>query len=197
MIKRIYLFFGYCWIALFIQGCTVTFVQPYDEKLVDATESFYKLAANKIEEARAKAPDSRELKEGEAAESNSGHISHFVSTYSTLKIEANSLVIRALVSSGQVDEMALPVHQKIEDIISRSVPSNCAGASASIGGPITLTVQNYLDLKCLVVHWSVQHEQAPNKILKKSNWESRQIALMNMIISLQKAESFKKVANVD
>lgn len=182
---------------IFLQSCTVTFVQPYDEKLVDATDAFYKSTSLALENARLNSPDSRRLKEGEDASSNSGHISKYENTYSKLKIEANALIIRSLVNSEKVDKTVTGAHDQINTLISESLPSNCTNGEATIPGQITLTVQNYLDLKCLVTYWEVQHRNAPNEILTKHNWEVRQRPLMQMIVDIQKAESFKKVAKVN
>lgn len=182
---------------LLVQSCTVTFVQPYDEKLVDATESFYKDTSLAIEEAREKSPLNRNNIDPNKPEENSGHLSKHAMFYSKAKVNANALIIRAMVNSGKVDKIAVNTHVEIEEVISKSLPSNCANDRATISGQITLTLQNYLDLKCLVTHWEVQHKNAPNEVLKKVNWESRQVSLMGMIVSIQKAESFKTEATVD
>lgn len=184
-------------LILFVQSCTVTFVQPYDEKLVDATESFYKDTSLAIESAREKSPVNRDNVDPSKPEENSGHLSQYASFYSKAKVNANALIIRAMVNSGKVDKIAANTHIEIEEVISKSLPSNCKNDRAAISGQITLTLQNYLDLKCLVTHWEVQHKSAPHEILKKVNWESRQVSLMGMVVSIQKAESFKKEAKVD
>lgn len=197
MIKHNYLIFTAAFLVLFLQACTVTFVQPYDEKLVERTEAFYKTTALAIETARVNSPNTRKLNNGEEPSSNSGHLSKYENTYAKLKIDANSLIIRALVNSEKVDAIAVDAHDEINKLISESIPSNCAGSNAEISGQITLTVQNYLDLKCLITHWEVQHKQAPNEILTRHNWEARQRPLMQMIVDIQKSESFKKVAQVN
>lgn len=184
-------------LLLMVQSCTVTLVQPYDEKLVEATESFYKDTALAIESAREKAPLNRALPDGTVPSDNPGHISKYKNFYSNAKVSANSLIIRAMVNTEKVDKIAVDIHSQIETLISESLPSNCINDRAQITGDITLTLQNYLDLKCLVTHWEVQHTQAPHSILKKTNWESRQVTLMGMIVSIQKAESFKVNAIVD
>lgn len=184
-------------LLLMVQSCTVTFVQPYDEKLVESTEAFYKETALAIEKAREKSPINRNVPAGTKPNENVGHISKYKAFYSNAKIAANGLIIRAMVNTEKVDQIAVNVHTQIEDVISKSLPSNCAGDTAQITGEITLTLQNFLDLKCLITHWETQHNNAPNSILKKSNWESRQISLMGMIISIQKAEAFKTTATVN
>ncbi len=154
-------------VCFMLQACTVTLVQPYDEKLLDGTEAYYKQVSQEIEKARIASPKTRNLADGQSPSSSSGHISHFKNMYSKFKIDANALIIRAVVNSYQVDSVAGTIHKKIEDFISSSFPSNCEGSNAMIEGQVTLTVQNYLDLKCLVVHWETQHIDAPNQILKK------------------------------
>jgi hypothetical protein len=180
-----------------VQSCTVTFVQPYDEKLVDATEAFYKETSLAIEEAKEKSPVSRVNIDPGKASDNSGHLSKHTMFYSKAKVNANALIIRAMVNSGKVDKIGLTIQSEIDEVISKALPSNCKNDHASISGQITLTLQNYLDLKCLVTHWEVQHKNAPNEILKKVNWEGRQVSLMGMIVSIQRAETFKAEATVD
>jgi len=182
---------------LLVQSCTVTFVQPYDEKLVEATESFYKETSLAIEEAREKSPLNRNGIDPNKPEENTGHLSKYTTFYSKAKVNANALIIRAMVNSGKIDKIAKNIHKVIEEVISKSLPSNCDNERATISGEITLTLQNYLDLKCLVTHWEVQHKNAPYEVLKKVNWESRQVSLMGMIVSMQKAESFKTEASVN
>lgn len=184
-------------LALLVQSCTVTFVQPYDEKLVTATEEFYKETALGLEKARENSPKSRDIPNGSDASDNPGHLSKHTNFYSNAKIAANSLIIRAMINTEKVDKVADNVHKQIETLISQSLPSNCDSEKSQITGTVTLTLQNYLDLKCLVTHWEIQHTKAPNQVLKKSNWESRQISLMGMIVSIQKAESFKTNAIVN
>lgn len=188
----------YLILSLFLlQACTLTLVQPYDEKLVDATESFYKETSQAIEQAKEVSLTHRNALVPSKLESNPGHLSHHVSLYAKAKIAANALIIRAMVNSERVNGKAMVPHKEIETLISQSLPSNCTDDKANITGNITLTLQNFLDLKCLITHWEKQHQVAPNQILKKVNWESRQVSLMGMIVSIQKAEAFKLVAKVD
>lgn len=193
MIRRLTLVIG----VFLLQACTVTFVQPYDEKLVDGTEAFYKEVSKGLIEAESKSLEHRNPVIPLKPESNPGHISHYKLFYSSAMVSANSLIIRAMVNRGKVDEIALSVHKEIETIISEAVPSNCKDGKSVITEKITLTLQNYLDLKCLISNWEVQHLSAQNETLKKGNWEGRQISLMNMIVNIQKAESFKYEAQVN
>jgi len=181
-------------LVFIVQSCTLTFVHPYDEKLLDATEAFYKTHSLGIEEARAKSPISRNDVNAANPEENPGHMSHFSVFYAKAKIDANALIIRALVNSGNVDDNAAELHGEINDFIASSLPSNCNNDTALVSDQITLTLQNYLDLKCLVTHWQVQHQKAPHQVLKKVNWESRQVSLMRLIMSMQKAEALKVTA---
>jgi hypothetical protein len=182
---------------LLVQSCTVTLVQPYDEKLVEATESFYKDTSLAIEDARERSPINRDNIDPNKPEENTGHFSKYTTFYSKAKVNANALIIRAMVNSGKIDKIATDIHKEIEEVISKSLPSNCENDRATISGEITLTLQNYLDLKCLVTHWEVQHKGAPYEVFRKSNWESRQLSLMRMIVNIQKAESFKTEATVN
>lgn len=213
----------FVFLILLVQSCTVTFVQPYDEKLVDSTEAFYKDTSLAIEKARAKSPTSRKVNAPAtpginpdlvAQQSlfhadekvngspvspsvNPGHVSQHELFYAMTKVNANALIIRAMVNSGKVDDIARKAHQEINEVISQAIPTNCDGEKALISGNITLTLQNYLDLKCLVTTWQIQHDNAPNQILKKTNWESRQRSLTSAIIAIQSAETFKAKAKVN
>ncbi|WP_394202990.1 hypothetical protein [Shewanella waksmanii] len=182
--------------TLLLSACKLTLVQPYDEKLLSGTEAFYKSTALAIEQAREKSPKTRKLEPGQSAEQNSGYIGHYQSTYAKMRVDANALILRAMVNSGEVDSWAKTTQAKIDELITSAIPSNCASGKSNIND-ITLTVSNYLDLKCLVSYWQQQHEEAPNKILTSVNWESRQKSLMDMIIALQKTESFKKSTTAD
>ncbi|KPH93088.1 hypothetical protein AMS58_19370 [Pseudoalteromonas porphyrae] len=184
-------------LAFLVQACTVTVVQPYDEKLVSATEAFYKETALGLEKAREISPNNRNLPDGSTASDSLGHLSKHINFYSNAKIGANSLIIRAMINTEKVDKIATDVHKQIEKLISQSLPSNCSNDKAQVTGTVTLTLQNYLDLKCLITYWEVQHSTATHQILKKTNWESRQLSLMGMIVSIQKAESFKTKVTVN
>lgn len=186
-------------LLLSLSACkNLTLVQPYDERLVDGTEAFYKVAAAFVENARAASPEQRPAT---ASQGDSGHLSEFESGYANLLVEANALLLRAMVNSSQVDKLGQTAQSKISEFISEQVPTNCQGSSAMLGEEfVSLTVQNFLDLKCLVSHWRVQHEQAPCKgsaqpaicqVLTNGAWQRRQMALTAMVFAIQQAESAK------
>ena len=173
-------------------GCTtVKFVQPYDEALVTGVQNFYKSSAQFIEDAKRKSPQNRPSSEDT---SNTGHITHFTNGYDLLLIETNLLVMRAMVNSVKVDELGQSMQGKVTKLIDEKLPSVCIGNTAMLGDDFSsLTVQNFTDLKCVIANWKVQHENAPTKILTKGDWTRRHRTLIDIVFTIQKAESFKQI----
>jgi hypothetical protein len=179
--------------VLLLTSCeTVTFVQPYDEKLISGTEEIYKKAGKIIEAAKLVSPTERPR---EAVPPNTpGHYDQFKSKYSDLVVDANSLVLRSVVNSSQISALGITLQSKIEIFVSETIPSLCSGSAANFGidNP-SLTVQNMLDLKCLISNWDKQHQDPRTfKVLTSSDWSNRHVSLMRMIVEIQKAETFKK-----
>jgi len=56
---------------------------------------------------------------------------------------------------------------------------------------LTLTVRNFIDLKCLIATWDKQHKEAPGQVLTKVEWVNRHSALMSTVMSIESAETFK------
>ena len=179
-------------LIVFISGCTtVKFVQPYDDSLITGIQEFYKSTAKFVENGRQVSPSTRPNSEDS---SNKGHLSHYQDGYSNLLIEVNNLVIRSMVNSVKIGEIGQSMQAKVEQLIDESIPSVCAGTQALLGEEFTsLTVKNFADLKCLVSRWKVQHENAPSKTLTSGDWQRRHTTLMNMVIAIQQAESFKQI----
>lgn len=179
-------------LIVIISGCTtVKFVQPYDDSLITGIQEFYKSTAKFVENGKQVSPPTRPDSEDL---SNKGHLSHYQDGYSNLVIEVNNLIIRSMVNSVKVDELGKSMQDKVEQLIDESIPSVCAGTQARLGKEFTsLTVKNFADLKCLVSRWKVQHENAPSKTLTSGDWQRRHTTLMNVVIEIQRAESFKQV----
>lgn len=183
---------AFLYILLFVAGCsTVKFVQPYDDALVVGVQGFYKSTATFLEEGKQKSPATRPDTEDPQ---NSGHVSQYTDGYSRLIIDANSLIIRAMVNSVRIDELGQTMQDKVTSFIDEEMPSLCMGDDAVFGGDFaSLTVKNFSDLKCLITNWRVQHENAPGKTLTSFDWARRHRALLRIVVAIQRAETFKQV----
>jgi hypothetical protein len=125
---------------------------------------------------------------------NMGHLIHFNKGYDLLMIEANLLVMRAMINSVKLDELGKKMQEKVTILIDEDFPSVCDGNSAELGDDFTsLTVENFADLKCVVSRWKTQHKLAPTKILTKGDWKRRHKTLISIVFAIQKAESFKQI----
>jgi hypothetical protein len=185
--------------SLLIVGCPITLVQPYDEKLFNDTEAFYRKGAGIIEEGMESSPltddDRRRIKE---PEKSPAHYSKFAPKYGALLDDADLLIMRALAGSGKLDAIGEKINRKIEDLVGKEIelPAACKDLDEQFKDAASLTVKNYVDLKCLVVRWREQHADPvlteKTQILKKANWEGRKQNLFNAVLAIQKAEAFKK-----
>lgn len=183
-------------LSLALTGCTIKVVSPYDEKLFNDTEAFFKKANAMVEEGKAVSP----LKDEDRNEivtpgSHPGHFSVFAPKYDALMLDTDALILRAIVNSQTIDPFGSELHTKINDVIDKSMPSACPELLAELG-KVDLTAKNFVDLKCTVLRWKDQHADNSvtkgKNILKKANWEGRKIALFDIILAIQKAEGFKK-----
>ena len=189
----------FCLVTIFLSGCiTVNLVQPYDSDLYSNTESFYKKASALIADGVSVSPVSnkeRDLISSQEKEKHPGHYKQFKVKYDSLLIDANALILRALASSGRIDLKAQQIHTKIENAITKSSPGNCDDLQKQYSN-VSLTVRNFLDLKCMIGNWEKQHNSTKftggKLILKKANWEARSKTLFDGIIAIQKAEASKK-----
>lgn len=186
-------------VFLFIAGCTtVTLVQPYDADLYSNTESFYKKTSKMIAKGISVSPktnsDRKAIKDNNVEE-HPGHYNQFKDKYDSLLIDANSLILRALANSGSIDSNAQEMHTKIESAITNSIPNECDDLQNEFSS-VSLTVRNYIDMKCLIGKWGQQHNSKDSTgdklILKKANWEARSKTLFQGILAIQKSEASKK-----
>lgn len=184
--------------ALFLGGCAVTLVQPYDEKLLTDTEAIFKKASSMIDDGIANSPKTDEERAAILKpESHSAHVSKFEGRYAALNTDADALILRALSKAEEVDRIGQTLQGKIINLVDNSLPSQCDDIEKELGLATTsLTVKNYIDLKCLLVRWKTQHSDAKltrnTGVLKRTNWELRKSAMFSATLAIQKAENIKK-----
>ncbi|MBV2130817.1 hypothetical protein [Arsukibacterium indicum] len=171
-------------------GCAAaTLVQPYDEKLLTGSEQFYRKAATIIEHSKMQSPTERPTTEDP---SHPGHSANMENLYAELLIDTNILLLRALANSEQVDTSGQLLQSKITRYIDNALPSNCDNSADDIRAEFSsLTVKNFVDLKCLVVNWQAQHQAAPGKVLTQADWSRRHVSLVRFIVAIQQAEVAK------
>lgn len=185
-----------------LSGCiTVHLVQPYDADLYSNTEAFYKKASATIAKGINVSPklpkDVKAIPE-ESKEQHPGHYNQFKNDYDILIVDSNSLILRSLSNSGQIDEIGRNIQTKIEEAIVSTFPASCDSLHETFSS-VSLTTRNYIDLKCLIGRWSIDHQgngaediTYGKQVLKKANWEARDKTLFESILAIQKAEASKK-----
>ena len=111
-------------------------------------------------------------------------------------LDADALILRAIVNGQEVGLIGAETQKKINQLIDESSPSTCNDLAETREARASLTAMNYVDMKCMVIKWKDQHgDQEITKgksILKSGNWEGRKQALFGAILAIQKAEGFKK-----
>lgn len=178
-------------------GCYVTLVQPYDEKLLTETEAIFKKASAMIDDGIAASPTTDENRSSiKKPEDHPAHISKFDERYRSLSTDADALVLRALAKSQDVSPVGDKLQKKISDLIEQALPSQCEDLEGEPGvSTSSLTVKNYIDLKCILVRWEAQHADVKltqgTQILKRTNWELRKTTIFGAILAIQKAETSK------
>lgn len=187
--------------SLLSGGCATTLVQAYDDKLFTDTEALFKKAATMIDDGLAKSPRTDAdraaiLAQGQAA-AHPAHALKFEARYNELATDSDALILRALVKSQEVGALGEKLQRKIGTLIEESIPSACPEADAEFKSMTSsLTVANYLDLKCLFVTWKARHSDSKltesTGILKRVNWELRKSTLFAAVLAIQKAEAAKK-----
>lgn len=181
-----------------LTGCTtITLVEPYDDKLFNDTETFFKNADAMIELGRFVSPrDDGERAAIADPTLHPGHISAFESKYNQLLVDSDALILRAVANSQGVDYLGSKIGKEVNKIIDESLPSSCKDLEEARAAETSLTAMNFVDLKCIVIKWKEQHgdQELTNgkSILKKANWQGRKIALFDAVLAIQKAEGFKK-----
>lgn len=184
--------------ALFVGGCAVTLVQPYDEKLLNDTEAIFKRASSIIDDGVSNSPKTDDQRAAiQKPESHSAHISQFQGRYAALSTDADALILRALSKAEEVDRIGQKLQGQINALVENSLPSQCDDIEKELGlASTSLAVKNYIDLKCLIVRWKAQHSDPTltqgTGILKRTNWELRKSAIFSATLAIQKAEASKK-----
>jgi hypothetical protein len=181
---------------LLIPGCTTRLVQPYNEKLLNDTEAFYKKAATMIEEGRAASPKTDEQRDAISIPArHPANVSAFEPKYNALVVDSETLILGAMTGDKQISSAGKAIQGKINELIEETVPTQCPELRAEVG-KAGLTAANFVDLKCLILKWRAEHGNETltrgTGILKKANWEGRKVVLFNTILAIQTAESFKK-----
>lgn len=189
--------------SILLSGCdTVKLIQPYDADLYKNTESFYKQASLVIARGVSVSPNTpaevRGIPAGTEA-SHPGHYSKFKDNYDELLIDSNALILRSLANSGTVGQLGQAIQAKIESAITQTLPSECDDLQGNFPG-VSLTTRNYIDLKCLMGRWRVEHQGLSpqgdltygKQVLKSGNWEGRHKTLFTAILAIQQAEASKK-----
>lgn len=130
-------------------------------------------------------------------ESHSAHVSKFEGRYAALSTDADALILRALSKAEEVDWVGQKLQGQINNLVENSLPSQCDEIEKELGLATTsLTVKNYIDLKCLIVRWKAQHSDPKltkdTGILKRTNWELRKSTIFSATLAIQKAETSKK-----
>lgn len=183
--------------TLFVGGCAVTLVQPYDEKLLTDTEAIFKKASSMIDDGITNSPNTDEERSAIAKpESHLAHVSKFDGRYAALSTDADALILRALSKTEEVDQIGRKLQGQINELVEKSLPSQCDDIEDELGLAATsLTVKNYIDLKCLIVRWNAQHSEPAltkgTSILKRTNWELRRSTIFSTILAIQRAETTK------
>ena len=193
---------------IFLSACTVTLVQPYDEKLLTDTESLFKKASAMVDDGQLVSPrtddDRRKVKAAAILPkdptplvAHPAHASQFAKRYNELQTDADALILRALSKNQGTSPIGERLQLKIEKLIEESIPSNCPETDSEFSNlTASLTVKNYVDLKCILVNWKHQHSDPKltedTEILKKSNWELRRSTLFASVLAIQSAETAKK-----
>lgn len=184
--------------AFLVGGCAVTLVQPYDEKLLTDTEAIFKKASSMIDDGISNSPKTDEDRSViSKPERHLAHASKFEGRYSELSTDADALILRALSKADDVDRIGQKLQVQIIKLVDESLPSQCDDVEKDLGVITTsLTVKNYIDLKCLIVRWKAQHSDPDltkrTGILKRVNWELRKSTIFSAILAIQKAETSKK-----
>jgi hypothetical protein len=177
-------------------ACNIKLVQPFNEKLFNDTEALYKKAAEMIAEGKAVSPKTDDQRAAiSVLIEHPAHISSFESKYDALIVDSEALILQAMAGSQEIDAAGQAIQGKIDELIDASLPSKCPDLQAEFA-KVSLTAKNFVDLKCLILKWQAEHGDEKltkgTSILKKANWEGRKAVLFNIILAIQKAESFKK-----
>ena len=185
-------------IFLLLIGCTIKLVQPYDEKLLADTDAIFKKASLMIDDGIQVSPTTDDARKLLASKSdNLAKATNFDIRYLGLSTDADALILKALSKSQDIDPAGKVIENKVTNLIEKKLPiEECKAIENDIGNTYqSLTVKNYIDLKCMFVLWQIQHNDDDltnkTKILKQINWELRKKSLFSAILAIEKAETSK------
>ncbi len=183
---------------LILAGCTRQLVQPYDARLLDDAEAFYRNAAAMIDYGATVSPANDDARAAiDEPDLHEGHASNFRAHYASAISEVDVMLLRALASQQQISTVGERLQTRINGLLDEALPSACAELQAEMADVATrrLTVANLVDLKCLLIRWQAQHEDPAltrgSFILKRSNWALRKSALFKAVLSIEMAERAK------
>lgn len=187
------------WLFAALSACTVRLVQPHDDRLVSGNEDLFRTASQLVDDGYALSPrtDAERAAIRKPADSDA-HYAKFEPRYDALIRDSDLLILRAMAGSGQVDPLGDRLQAKIEQLIEQAVPSVCQDLKQSFDalGATSLTVRNFVDLKCLLTRWKDQHADDTltrgTGILKKANWEGRRQSLFRITLAIERAEASKQ-----
>lgn len=202
--------------ALLASCSSIKLVQTYDENLFNKTETFYEAASKVILRGESESlPLKSIMRLALPGSKPNKHVSHFLNfkdDYEKLIVQTNSLVLRAMLGSEQLNEKTLALHDKVADSINEKLPLKCGDVIPQTTG-ISLTVQSYISLQCRVIEWQKQHRDRTIKPLKgafsekefakigketidglltQKEWYARKKALFESVLDIQKAQARKK-----
>lgn len=178
---------SFTFLIISLNSCSVTLVQPFDEKLLSDTDAFYKISAEVIIQGETVSP--RYLKDVTINSQHPAHYSKFEQKYNSLIVSVDALILRAMSGSQKIDTAGKYIQEKLTKLVEASIPTYCPELRREIG-TVSLTAQNFVDLKCMILKWKEDHKKAG--IVKKGLWEGRKRTLFNLILAIQSAERFKK-----
>jgi hypothetical protein len=186
-----------CAISLcLMSGCTTTLVQPYDDKLFDDTEAVYRKISAVVLEGLLVSPLRDDERQRIASpEKHPGHYLKFEDKYEDLIIETDLLIIRAAANYQAVDAAGVAAQERLGGLIEEKIKTQCPEMQDKFKS-VGLTAGNYLDLQCVILSWRTQHRNPEvtqgTGILKRANWEARSNGVFDIVLAIQKSESFKK-----
>jgi len=182
-----------------LPGCAARLVQPYDAQLVDGTEEIFKTASAVIDDGFIASPRTdAERAAIRKPETSDAHFLKFQPRYDALIRQTDLLILRSMAGSNGIDPLGQKLQGKVEQVIESAVPSVCQDLTQTFNdlGATSLTVKNFVDLKCLLSRWKDQHQDPQltrgSLILKKANWEGRRQSLFEIVLPIERAELSKK-----
>ncbi|WP_420549466.1 hypothetical protein [Curvivirga sp.] len=180
MLSKINIFRGYrltqalviVLFSLLLSGCfTVTWVSPYDQKLVDGLEEFHKDAATFVVKM-----------ENDGSKKDS--FQEFKPEYDKLMVKLDTLLVRATANSSHIDDHGMDIQELINEAL-----ADATGGDPNQFKDVSLSAAQIIDLRNLIVKWREDH-----KLQDRSTgvWKVRRAALGRAIVAVMTFELSKK-----